>query len=326
MVTGAYYPEISSGGEQCRSIARQLRGRADVDILATSIDPSLPRRDTIDGVPVTRIPVNLRSTVSRVRALGRLVVDLFRLLRRNDIVHLHGYSRKNVVATLMAKALRKPVVMTLHTAGHDEPGAIARQGRLARWAFRSADRYTSVSPALIDAFLAAGLPPGRIVLVPNGIDIDRFTPADQAERAALGDSLRLIADRPVIVFVGFFSRDKQPRVLFDAWLRLQATGRLDATLLFVGATTSTYFEVDNTIAPAMQADAAASHVADRLHFAGITRDVPAHLRAADIFVCRRGVRGCRSRCSKRWPAACRAWRRACPARPMRSSSMVPMGC
>jgi len=284
MVTGAYYPEISSGGEQCRSIARHLRGRADVDILATSIDPSLPRRDKIDGVPVTRIPVNVRSTVSRVRALRRLVVDLFRLLRRNDIVHLHGYSAKNVVVTMAAKALGKPIVMTLHTAGHDEPDAIDRHGSLARWAFRSATRYTSVSPALVDAFLAAGMPPEQIVLVPNGIDIDRFTPAETTEREALRASLGLGVDRPVIAFVGFFSKDKQPRVLFDAWLRLQATGRLDATLLFVGATTSTYFEVDNTIAPAMQADAAASHVADRLHFAGITRDVPAYLRAADIFV------------------------------------------
>ena len=30
MVTGAYYPEISSGGVQCRNIAEQLRGRAAV--------------------------------------------------------------------------------------------------------------------------------------------------------------------------------------------------------------------------------------------------------------------------------------------------------
>ena len=284
MITGAYYPEISSGGEQCRTMAEHLRGRADVQVLTTSVDRALPRHDTIDGIPVTRIRVDVGSTVSRVRALRRMVIDLFRLTRRADLVHLHGYSAKNVVVTLIAKTLRKPVVMTLHTAGHDEPAAIERHGRLARWAFRAADRYMSVSPALIDAFVGAGMPRERIAFVPNGIDVDRFAPADAAERLSLRNSLSLRGDRPVIVFVGFFSTDKQPRVLFDAWLQLQTSARIDATLLFVGATNSTYFEVDNAIAPAMQAAAAAAGVADRLHFAGVTRDVPAYLRAADLFV------------------------------------------
>lgn len=284
MITGAYHPEISSGGEQCRRMAEHLRGRAEVAVLTTSVDPMLPRHDTIDGIPVTRIRVDVRSTISRLRALRRMVIDLFRLTRRNDIVHLHGYSAKNVVVTLIAKTLGKPIVMTLHTSGHDEPDAIERHGRLARWAFRSADLYMSVSPGLVDAFLASGMRRERIVLVPNGIDIDRFTPADATEQASLRDRLGLRGDRPVIVFVGFFSTDKQPRVLFDAWLQLKMAGRIDAMLWFVGATNSTYFEVDATIAPAMHADAAAAGVADRLHFAGVTRDVPAYLRAADIFV------------------------------------------
>jgi glycosyltransferase involved in cell wall biosynthesis len=73
-------------------------------------------------------------------------------------------------------------------------------------------------------------------------------------------------------------------VLFDAWLGLQRAGRVDATVAFVGATESDYFEVDSSIAPAMQAAAAAAGLGDRLHFAGVTRDVPAYLRAADIFV------------------------------------------
>ena len=284
MVTGAYHPEISSGGEQCRKMAEHLRGRAEVQVLTTSVDVMLPRHDTIDGIRVTRIRVDVRSTLSRLRALRRMVIDLFRLTRRSDIVHLHGYSAKNVVVTLVAKALGKPIVMTLHTAGHDEPETIERHGGLARWAFRSVDRYTSVSPLLVDAYLAAGRPSDRMVLVPNGIDIDRFTPATAAERAALREALHLRADRPVIVFVGFFSGDKQPRVLFDAWLKLQTGGRIDATLLFVGATESSYFEVDSALAPTMKADAAAAGVTDRLRFTGVTRDVPAYLRAADIFV------------------------------------------
>ena len=118
--------------------------------------------------------------------------------------------------------LRKPIVLTLHTAGYDEPEAVERQGSLALWAFMSADRHMSVSPLLVDAYLAFGLPPERIDLVPNGIDTARFAPT--VDRAALRRDLHLPVERPVIAFVGFFSDDKQPQVLFEAWMRLQAAG------------------------------------------------------------------------------------------------------
>ncbi len=283
MVTGAYHPEISSGGEQCRSIARELRGRADVHVLTTSVDPALPRHDEVDGVDVTRIRVDVRSGVSKVRAFRRMMIDLFRMVRHTDIVHLHGYSTKNVLVTIVAKIFRKPIVMSLHTAGFDELSAIEQQGSLALWAFLSADVYLSVSPGLVKAYLDAGLPADRIVLVPNGIDVNRFSPATADERRLLRERLGLPPERPLIVFVGFFSTDKQPRVLFDAWMRVIAGGQ-DATLMFVGATRSTYFEVDDSIAPAMAADAERAGVGDRLRFAGVTHDVPSHLQAADVFV------------------------------------------
>ena len=234
MVTGAYHPEISSGGEQCRHIAQQLRGRADVQVLTTSVDPSLSRYDTIEGIKVTRIRVDVRSGISKLRAFRRMAIDLFGLVRRSDIVHLHGYSTKNVLVTAIAKMFHKPIVMSLHTAGFDEPAAIERHGSLALWAFLSADLYLSVSPGLVDTYLSAGMPVERMLLVPNGIDIDRFAPASADEQRALRTTLGLPIDRPVIVFVGFFSSDKQPRVLFDAWRQ----SPLESVLMFVGATRS----------------------------------------------------------------------------------------
>jgi glycosyltransferase involved in cell wall biosynthesis len=284
MVTGAYFPEISSSGVQCQNIAQQLRGRAEVEVLTTSVDQTLARHDTVDGIPVTRIRVDVRSGLSKLRAFRRMTIDLVRLVRRSDIIHLHGYSSKNVLVTVIAKMFRKSIVMSLHTSGFDEPDAIERQGSLALWAFMSADLYLSVSPGLVETYLAAGLPAERILLVPNGIDIDRFAPPSPSERAALRERFSLPPAAPVIAFVGFFSADKQPRVLFDAWLLLQEQGLSGAILMFVGATRSDYFEVDDTIAPAMVADAERAGVADRLRFIGVTHDVQGYLRAADMYV------------------------------------------
>ncbi len=76
-------------------------------------------------------------------------------------------------------------------------------------------------------------------IVPNGIDTDRCSrrrPPGETRRLRREHGLDL--DRPLVLFVGFFSHDKQPRVLFDAWLRLRDVHGIDASLVFVGATKS----------------------------------------------------------------------------------------
>ena len=283
MVTGAYFPEISSGGTQCRLMAQQLRGRAHVSVLTTAVDRSLPRYDVIDEVPVARVRVDVRSGWSKVRAFGRMVIELFRLVPAVDIIHLHGYSTKNVLITIFAKVFRRPLVLSLHTSGFDEPHAIERQGSLALWAFLSVDLYLSVSQGLVDSYLSYGLPPDRIRLVPNGIDVATFAPASPDQKCALRRQLGLPEGRPIVVFVGFFSTDKQPRVLFDAWLASRTSIGMPV-LVFVGATRSTYFEIDARIADDITATATLNEVADDVRMVGATHDVAAYLRAADLFV------------------------------------------
>ena len=283
MVTGAYYPEMSSSAIQCREMARLLGGRARVHVLATAVDPALAADDTVDGVTVTRVVVDVTSTASKAGATLRMVSALLRLLPRCDVVHLHGVSTKNVIVTALAKLFRRPIVLSLHTAGFDEAETVRGHGALAWWAFTRANRYLSVSSSLVDAYLAAGLPTERIQLVPNGIDVDRFRPADPAERQSLRERLRLPGDLPVLLFVGFFSPDKQPRLLFDAWQRLRQRG-LETTVVFVGATRSSYFEVDDELAPVMRHDAAALGVEQRVVFAGAAHNVDEYFRAADVFV------------------------------------------
>jgi glycosyltransferase involved in cell wall biosynthesis len=283
MVTGAYHPEISSSAVQCRDMARLLAGRAETRVLTTAIDHRIPRRDVVDGVRVSRVFVDVTSRASKAVASLRMIAALLRLVPWCDVVHIHGFSTKNVIVTAAATLFRRPVVISLHTAGFDEADAIRQHSPMAWWAFTRADLYLSVSAGLVDAYLAAGLPQDRIQLVPNGIDIDRFRPADEHERRALRTRLGLPPDRYVVLFVGFFSPDKQPRVLFDAWLQLRENSDVECDLVFVGATKSTYFEVDDDLADRMRHEAAKRGVGDRMHFAGPVHDVEGYFRAADVY-------------------------------------------
>lgn len=82
-------------------------------------------------------------------------------------------------------------------------GGLALQG-LARWleayVWRSADTVITVTQALADQIEQAGVPPSRIVVMPNGIDVNHFlkAPASEEAKARLN-----IAGKFVLGFVGF---------------------------------------------------------------------------------------------------------------------------
>lgn len=283
MVTGAYFPEISAGGLQSRAVARELAASADVSILTTSTDPSLAARESIDGTRVSRIYVDVKSGASRARATVRMLFELLRILPKVDLVHVQGFSSKNVLISMLAKMWRRPVVLHLQTAMHDEPSVIASQGRLAWWAFANADRYLSVSPGLTEKYLAAGLPSDRIQQAPNGVDAERFRPASRDERMQLRAVLGLPGARPLILFVGTMSSDKQPQVLFDAWLRSQRDPALASTLVLVGATSPRQFEADAALAAGIRQQADESGFGDRVIFAAPTNQIHDYFRAADVY-------------------------------------------
>ncbi len=283
LVAGAYYPEISAAGLQCQAVSKVLKNHVRVSVLATAVDPSLPALETLDGVEVHRLGVDVRSGTSKAGASMRLVARLAALLPGVDVVHLHGFSQKNVPVAVMAQLMRKPVMLTLHTSGQDEPQAAAAKGTLADWAFRSARLILPVSPNLVRRCEEAGISASRIRLTPNGVDLDRFRPATAAERSALRRELGWFDQDRVVLFVGFFSRDKRPDLLFRAWQRAIAQGSA-AKLVFVGATASPYFEIDQTLADDIRAQSAAMGRANDVIFVDPTHAMERYYRAADVFV------------------------------------------
>lgn len=283
LVTGAYFPELSSGGLQSRAVAACLRGRADFEVLTTATSDGLSRYDLIDGVPVTRVRVRLSQRWSAARALVTMAWELARTLPRVDLVHVQGYSSKNIVLTAAARLFRKPLILHLQTSKHDEPATIRGHGRLAWWAYRGADAYISVSAALTAPYLEAGLPPARIREIPNGVDAQRFSPASPAERRALRERLQLPVDRPVVLFVGVMSPDKQPHVLFDAWLRMRRDGGPPAMLVFVGASNPALYELADRLSDQIRAAAEASGLGADVRFVPPTSAVEDYFRAADTF-------------------------------------------
>lgn len=283
LVTGAYFPEFSAGGLQSRAAAARLADRVQFRVLTTATDPRLPRRAIVDRIEVTRVMAGVAGRMATLQSAVRMVRELLRVLPRVDVVHVQGYSSKNVVLAALCRVFRKPLLMHLQTSRHDEPATVRERGVLAWWAFRSADAYLSVSQGLAAAYLDAGLPAGRLRVVPNGVDAARFAPATATERKALRQRLQLPANRPIVLFVGVMMPDKQPHVLFDAWLRMRRATGIVSTLVFVGASDPSLYELGDRLAERVRAAADAAGVGDDVLFVPPTNQVEDYFRAADVF-------------------------------------------
>lgn len=210
-----YFGEHRSGIEiLAREIAVRLSGRGHRIVWAAS-GPA--RERPVDGVrlvPMTAwnvtedrlgVPYPLWGPASLLKLVGEV--------RRADVVHVHdSLYAGNVVAALVSRLLKKPLLVTQHV------GLIPYASRLLRGLMSLANRtvgrlvlgsatrcvfYSEAVQRYFSAFVSFAREPA---FIPNGIAFDRFRPLPEGERRALRTSLGW--DVPVVLFVGRFVEKK----------------------------------------------------------------------------------------------------------------------
>ncbi len=165
--------------------------------------------------------VSSMAEARRLRAVVRRV--------RPDVVHLH--SSKAGLAGRLALRGQVTTVFQPHAWSFHATGGIT--GRLSaaweRLAVRWTDLVVAVSGGELHEGYRNGIAPRRSVVAPNGVDVHRFIPHDQADaRARLG-----LGDHPVAVCVGRLARQKGQDLLLRAWPGVAAAVP-DAQLIIVG--------------------------------------------------------------------------------------------
>ncbi|MCC7418406.1 MAG: glycosyltransferase family 4 protein [Acidobacteria bacterium] len=285
MVVGAYYPELAGGSLQCRTLVAALRGRASCSVLATTGDRALPRESEIDGVPVHRVFVDAQRPATKAAAALRVLSLAPRLVSSADIFHFHGFTEKMLLLAAIARLSGRRTIEKMTSVGWDDPLAI-RSRRFGRWlaaGIRGADRIVAVSPAMRERCRHVGLKDAKIRTIPNGVDTARFVPAPAAVRAASRARLGLPSGLPIVAFIGFWSAEKGPDVLFRAWLAAREAAGADSALLYVGSTDEAHAEVDRSRVRHVRARIGQLGLADRVIFVERTSDVASYLQASDLF-------------------------------------------
>ncbi len=157
--------------------------------------------------------------------------------------------------------------------------------RAARWHLwldrltqRGVDRYVCVSQSVADfSTKQGGLPPEKLVVISNGIDLDKYPARQPADLQAFG----VEAGCRAVTFVGRLEPQKGVDWLIEAAPRMLAN-LPDCDLLLVG---------EGPLRGSLEAAIRTSGIADRVHFAGWRPDVPEILAASALLVLPSGWEG-----------------------------------
>jgi glycosyltransferase involved in cell wall biosynthesis len=198
------------------------------------------------------------------------VAALSRQIRRlaPDIIHTHN------LGPLIYASLAAPAVPILHGEHAELTASELRPHRrlIRRFLYRRAQRIHTVSHGLRESLIRQGFPGGKIEVIVNGVDTDRFQPGLKEEaRSKTG----LPREATLLGLVGRFGPFKRHAELIHAFEQL-APSHPSLALLFTGG--------GGPLEQPTRERAAASPFASRIHFAGFQRDPLPWYRALDLLV------------------------------------------
>jgi PEP-CTERM/exosortase A-associated glycosyltransferase len=230
-----------------------------------------PDVETVDGLTFHRTPpiAPVRSPIREWREIAALAARTEALARdwKPDLLHAHSPVLDGLAALRAGKRLGIPVLYEIRAFWEDAAvgNGTGREGslryRLTRMleshAVKSADAVAVICEGLRGDLIARGIDPEKIIVSPNGVDLDLFgSPLPREE--VLAAELGIAASDAVIGFIGSFYDYEGIDDLIAAMPALVAA-QPGARLLLVGG---------GPMEAALKAQAAASPVEERIHFVG----------------------------------------------------------
>jgi PEP-CTERM/exosortase A-associated glycosyltransferase len=204
-----------------RSILREQRalGWETFHVTSAKQEDCTVLEETVDGLHFYRTPPG-KGLLSRIPVLNQkeiidgLTKRLIEIIPqvKPDVIHAHSPSLNALAALRAGRRFRIPVVYEVRAFWEDaavDHGTATENGlrykltrALETYALRQADAVTTICEGLRGDIVARGIPADKVTVIPNAVDIDKFSvggTADQELKHKLGlQGMRLIG------FIGSF--------------------------------------------------------------------------------------------------------------------------
>ena len=275
--------EVSGPDESLMAMLPALQARGvEAHLALPASGPMVPRYQAL-GVKVHVVPMSILKRSLRPADLGRHalrlglgVAALVKLIRRERIELVHTNMEVVLDGAVAARLCRIPHV--LHYRGNtlDEPRRVF-DALVALWT-RTSDHVFCISESTAAIFRKRGQGPERVEVLYNGLPLQAFRGAvrDPAVRASLGAA----EGTPLVGTVGRIHPRKDVETFVRAAAQVHAQ-RPEARFVVVG---TTEFPEERAYLERLEGLVKELGLEGALRFAGARRDVPAVMKALDVFV------------------------------------------
>ena len=230
------------------------------------------------GGELMRLPLDRKAPWT----LAANALALERLILRDGVAVVHARSRAPAWSALLAARRTGAAFVTTY---HGVYNARSAPKRAYNRVMAMGDAVIANSGFTAEHLLAEhrGVDPARVVAIPRGVDLERFSPGRIADGrvAAVRAAWGLAPDetRPIALLAGRLTAWKGQALLIDALAALAAQGRDDLVLVLAGDDQGRVAYTDG-----LRTAARARGLAERVRIVGHCADMPAAYLACD-FAC-----------------------------------------
>ena len=280
MVVRLFYPWIGGAERQAHKLAKKLVEKGiDVQIVTGWWFRQTRQRETIDGISIFRNHTMWHMfDFKGLRKFGGFLYivtlwwHLWRRKRDYDVIHVHSLGYHAFAAVLSGRWLKRKTLTKLANSGLASDIKKMRLNKrlpFTRYMLPTAlkcDCFVATNPMIAKELGTEGVPPTRIVRLPNGIDTNSVVPKSSY---ALHNPIRL-------VFIGRLHEQKGVDVLLTAFEHVvEQHPTANLTLNVLG---------DGPLRDTLRTQAQQLGIAQRVTFVGQSDLVHQYLSQADIFI------------------------------------------
>ena len=229
----------------------------------------------LTGVELTPRTKNPLALLTHLRRGWRLARDLAELVRKVDARSVCINSENMLLAPRAGTLAGVPVVAIMRGMRFTDLGWMGRC--YFKCQRRWIDRYIAIVGLGADGLAELGVPPEKIALVRNGVDLDVFAPRER--KRALAEELGIPTDVPLIGTVSHLTPRKGVHHLLQAVQRVRQS-MSSVCCVVVGDAAG---EADRDYADRMRNWGAAHGQQDGFRFVGYRTEIPDLLNLFDVF-------------------------------------------
>ena len=206
----------------------------------------------------------------------RAMMRLARFLRTRhiEVLHSHMFQSSLYASPVGWFCGVRAILETVHGREDWRRGWLKSRFVVDRAVGKFVNAYIAVSTGCAEYLVnQKGLPAGKIDVIPNGCDLDRFS-GSFGKSTAMKDALGLRSGQPVLVVIGRLERQKGHTVLLEALGKIR-TEFADVHLVCVG---------EGSLSESLKAQISRLGLNERVHFVGYQRNTEDWLAMADVVV------------------------------------------